>query len=258
MKGGKTMEYTIKQVADMANISTRTLRYYDQIALLTPANISDAGYRLYSEEEIDRLQQILLYRSLGIKLTQIQSILDDSEFHTLAALEEHQQNLETEKDKINQLLATVKKTIQYTKGEITMTAEEKFEGFKKERLDENEKLYGEEIRKKYGEESIEKSNEKFMNLSKEDYQKMQELEDKLFIRLDKLAETRDLETSVAKEVYELHKQWLLYSWPNYSAETHKGLVQMYVADVRFANYYNDRAGKEVASLLRDAVIKYAK
>lgn len=252
------MKYTIKQVADMASISTRTLRYYDQIALLTPANISDAGYRLYSEKEIDRLQQILLYRSLGIKLTKIQTILDDPGFRTLAALEEHQQKLEAEKEKIDQLLATVKKTIRHTKGEIEMTAEEKFEGFKKERLDENEKLYREEIRKKYGEETIEKSNEKFMNLSKEDYQKMQELEDELFTRLDKLAETRNLESQEAKDIYELHKQWLLYSWPNYSAKAHKGLVQMYVADVRFANYYNDRAGKEVASLLREAVVRYAK
>lgn len=252
------MEYTIKQIADIANISTRTLHYYDQIALLKPAKISDAGYRLYSEKEIDRLQQILLYRSLGIKLSQIQSIIDDPIFRTLDALQEHQRNLETEKEKIDQLLATVRKTIQYQKGEIQMTEAEKFEGLKKERLNENERLYGEEIREKYGEEMVERSNEKFMNLNQEDYQKMQELEDRLFARLNQLAETRDLETPEAKEVYEIHKQWLSYTWPSYSAEAHKGLAQIYIADERFANYYNNRAGKEVVSLLHDVVVKYAK
>ncbi|GMA08498.1 MerR family transcriptional regulator [Tetragenococcus halophilus subsp. flandriensis] len=252
------MTYTIKEIADMADISTRTLRYYDQIALLKPTTISASGYRLYGEKETDRLQQILLYRSLGLKLAQIQSILDDPAFNTLAALEEHQSNLEEEKEKINQLLATVKKTIQYTKGEISMNTAEKFEGFKKERLDKNEKLYGEEIREKYGEETIEKSNKKFMNLSKADFQKMQEVEDELFEKLGQLAISQDLTSQEAKEVYNLHKQWLMYSWPNYSAKAHKSLVDMYLADNRFADYYNNRAGKDVASLLHDAVIKYAK
>ncbi|MEI4282027.1 TipAS antibiotic-recognition domain-containing protein [Tetragenococcus halophilus] len=152
----------------------------------------------------------------------------------------------------------MRKTIQYQKGEIQMTEAEKFEGLKKERLNENERLYGEEIREKYGEEMVERSNEKFMNLNQEDYQKMQELEDRLFARLNQLAETRDLETPEAKEVYEIHKQWLSYTWPSYSAEAHKGLAQIYIADERFANYYNNRAGKEVVSLLHDVVVKYAK
>ncbi|WP_080875670.1 MerR family transcriptional regulator [Oceanobacillus timonensis] len=252
------MKYPIKQVADMSNISTRTLRYYDQIDLLKPASYSDAGYRLYGEEEINRLQQILLYRSMGMKLEQIQAVLDDPAFNTLAALEAHQRKLEAEKQKINQLLTTVEKTIQYTKGEITMTAEEKFEGLKKERLEENEKLYGEEIREKYGKETVEQSNKKFMNLREEDVQEMQRIERALFTKLEQLAETKDLEAPEAKETYELHKKWLMYSWPNYSAEAHKGLAQMYVADERFAKYYNEGAGKEAVQLLHDAIVKYAK
>ncbi|WP_152655928.1 MerR family transcriptional regulator [Oceanobacillus sp. CFH 90083] len=251
------MRYSIKQVADMSGISTRTLRYYDQIDLLKPAKLSDSGYRLYGEKEINRLQQILLYRSLGMKLEQIHSVLDNPDFNTLAALEEHQCKLVAEKERINQLLATVKKTIQHTKGEITMTAEEKFEGFKKERLEENERLYGKEIREKYGEKTIEASNKKWMNLSEADFQEMQRIEDELFAKLEQLAETKDLDAAEAKEVYEHHKKWLMYSWPDYSAEAHKGLVQMYLADERFAKYYNDRAGREVVSLLHDAVVKYA-
>jgi len=255
------MEYTIKQIAEMSGISTRTLRYYDQIDLLKPAKLSGTGYRLYGEEEIDRLQQILLYRSLGMKLKQIQLILDDPEFNTLTALEEHQHNLEAENERINQLLATVEKTIQYTKGEITITSEEKFEGFKKERLEENERLYGEEIREKYGEETIEKSNKKWMNMNKEQFLEMQQMENELFAQLSKLAEIKDLEAPEAREVYLLHKKWITQAWKgvkDYSAEAHKGLAQMYVADERFASYYNDRAEKEVIQLLYDAIVKYTK
>lgn len=252
------MKYTIKQVAEMSGISTRTLRYYDQIDLLKPAAHTDSGYRIYAEEELNRLQQILLYRSLGMKLEQIQSILDDPAFNTLTALEAHHRKLKEEKAKINQLLATVEKTIQHTKGEITMTAEEKFEGFKKERLEENEKLYGEEIRAKYGNETIEKSNKKWMNLSEADFQEMQGIEDELFAKLERLAEIKESDAPEAEEIYELHKKWLMYSWPNYSAEAHKGLAQMYIADERFAKYYNHRAGKEIVTLLHDAIVKYAR
>src|SRR5699024_12023713 len=78
--------------------------------------------------------------------------------------------------------------------------------------------------------------------------KMQSIEDELFSKLEQLSETKDIESPFAREVYELHKEWLMYSWTNYSAEAHRGLAQMYVYDERFAKYYNARAGKEVVSL----------
>lgn len=251
------MRYSIKEVADISGISTRTLRYYDQIDLLKPDSYTDSGYRIYSEKEIDRLQQILLYRSMEIKLEQIQEILENPNFDTLNALEKHYRALQEEKRKVNRLIKTVEKTIQYKKGEIEMTSAEKFEGFKKERLEENERLYGEEIREQYGEDTINESNKKFMNLSEEDFNQMQDIEKHLFQSLDALSESKDLDSQEAKDVYLLHKKWLSYSWPEYSAEAHKGLVEMYVADERFAKYYNDRTERGDVTLLRDAVIKYA-
>lgn len=251
------MKYTVKQVAEVSGISTRTLRYYDHIGLLKPSEYTDSGYRIYKDGDIDRLQQILLYRSMGLKLEEIKLILDDPEFNTLQALEAHYQKLQEEQEKTKQLLATVGKTIQHTKGEIEMSAEEKFEGFKKAKIEENERKYGEEIREKYGEETIDESNRKYMNLSREDFDKMQSIEDELFSKLDQLSETKDIESPLAREIYELHKEWIKYSWTKYAAEAHKGLAQMYVDDERFAKYYNDRAGKEVVSLLRDSIERYA-
>ena len=59
------MEYAVQKLAVLAGISTRTLRYYDEIGILTPARISSSGYRIYGQKEVDRLQQILFYRELG-------------------------------------------------------------------------------------------------------------------------------------------------------------------------------------------------
>ena len=65
------MEYTVQKLGRLAGVSTRTLRYYDQIGILKPTRINSSGYRIYGLAEVDRLQQILFYRELGISLEQI-------------------------------------------------------------------------------------------------------------------------------------------------------------------------------------------
>ncbi|MFS0749246.1 MerR family transcriptional regulator [Oceanobacillus sp. 1P07AA] len=251
------MDYTVKQVADISGVSARTLRYYDQINLLSPKMVNDSGYRIYGEEEINRLQQILLYRSMGMKLNQIQYVLDDSTFDIHIALEEHRKQLLAQREQIDHLLLTVDKTIRYQKGELNMSNKEKFEGFKQERLEENEKVFGEEIRQKYGEETVDASNQQWMNMGEEDFEKMQEIENELFTTLDHLFQSKDLDSKEAKQVYDLHKNWLMFSWSEYSAEAHKGLAEMYVADDRFRKYYNEKADKEIVELLRDVIVKHA-
>ena len=107
-------------------------------------------------------------------------------------------------------------------------------------------------------ETVEASNKKFMNLSEEDFNEMQRLESEMFDNLLKVSDSGDLDSEEAKKVYENHKKWLCFSWPSYSKEAHAGLAEMYVADERFAKYYNDKAGKLVVETLRDIIVKYAK
>lgn len=252
------MEYTIKKLAEMAGVSTRTLRYYDEIGLLKPCRINSSGYRIYGEKEVNILQQILLYRSIDIKLEEIQKIISNPSFDICQSLIEHRKNLISRRNQLDQLISTVEKTIEYRKGEISMSDKEKFEGFKKELLDKNEIKYGEEIRDKYGKEKIEASNKKFMNMTEEDFNNMNKVEERLFNVLLQVSNDGDLESNEAKEVYENHKKWLSFTWPSYSKEAHIGLAEMYVADERFATYYNGKAGKEVVTILRDIIIKYAK
>ncbi|MBP2097876.1 MerR family transcriptional regulator [Enterococcus rivorum] len=251
------MEYTIKKIAELSGISTRTLRYYDEINLLKPTRINSSGYRIYGIKEVDRLQQILFYRSLDIKLEDIQTILSQSEVDIQHSLKEHYNQLLLKRQQIDSLLLTVEKTIRYQKGEITMNDQEKFEGLKREALQKNEKLYGKEIREKYGESTVETSNKKWLNLSKEQFNQMEQTEQNLFSALKKVIQSKDYDSPEAKEAFESHKEWLLFTTPHYSVQMHRGLGEMYIADERFASYYNSRVGDEASDVLNKIIQKYA-
>ena len=252
------MEYSIKKLADLAGVTTRTLRYYDEIGLLKPRRINSSSYRIYGEKEVDLLQQILFYKSMDMKLEDIQKIISKSDFDIPMALIDHLQQLVLRRNQLDQLILTVEKTIAYNKGEVEMSNKEKFEGFKKEKLAENEREFGEEIREKYGEETVVNSNKRFMNISEDDFKKMQDTENEMFQSLKEVVKTKDLESEAAKNVYKNHKAWLNFTWEAYSSKAHIGLAEMYVEDERFSNYYNERAGIEVVKVLRDIIIKYAK
>ncbi|NLJ89714.1 MAG: MerR family transcriptional regulator [Clostridiales bacterium] len=252
------MEYTIKELADLSGVTTRTLRYYDEIGLLRPSRYEPSGYRVYTEREVDLLQQILLYRSMNLKLSKIKEIITNKNFDINTALIEHYNYLLKQRDQIDTLISTVKKTIAYNKGDVDMTSKDKFEGFKREKIKENEEKYGTEIREKYGEDTVKKSNEKFLNLSEEDFKTMKALEDEMFKCLNEVIKSKDLESEAARKVYDNHKKWLSFTWPTYSSQAHVGLANMYVADERFAKYYNERSNESGALVLKDIIEKYAK
>ena len=250
------MEYTVDKLRKMAGISSRTLRYYDEIGLLKPCRINSSGYRIYGQAEVDTLQQILFYRELGMSLSEIAKIVHDPSFDRLTALEEHLRALQEKEAQLKILINNVKKTILKEKGLITMTDKEKFEGFKKHLIEENEEKYGEEIREKYGEKCVFQSNEKFLNLSQEQYKKMQDLAKEINSGLEKAAQNgEDPEGEAGQKLAAMHKEWLTLTWPKYSKDAHAGLVQMYVEDERFTAYY-DKNVTGCAQFLRDAVIAY--
>lgn len=159
------MEYTIKQIAEISGVTTRTLRFYDEQSLLKPAFLSDVGYRMYTEKEVDRLQQILLYRSMGLPLKTIKELIDRPEDKIQETLVQQRLQLEQKRQELDRLLQVLDDTLLYYKGEIEMTNKEKFAAFKKEKLAENEAKYGKEIREQYGEEAVESSNQKWQEMT---------------------------------------------------------------------------------------------
>ena len=251
------MKYTIKQLAEIAGVSSRTLRYYDEINLLKPLEINSSRYRIYGENEVDLLQQIMFYKSIDMKLEDIKESILNPNFNIEKALEEHHKKLLEKKEYMEKLILAVEKTIAHNKGEVIMSNKEKFESFKKEKISENEKVYGEEIREKYGDKIVDETNKKFSHLTKEEFDEMNEVESEMIKSLKLVCENKDLESQEAKLVFENHKKWLSYNM-EYKSEVHKSLAQMYVLDERFASYYNDKAEAEVVETLKDIILKYAR
>ncbi len=251
------MEYTINKLARLAGISTRTLRYYDQIGLLSPTRISSNGYRIYGKTEVDRLQQILFFRELGVQLEEIGRILSSGDFDGKAMLESHLKSLLERRRQLDLLISNVEKTIKTMKGETTMSDKEKFEGFKQKLIDDNEREYGREIREKYGDDIIEASNQKVKNFSREQYAEIERLSAELDDTLKAAFETGNPAGELAQKACELHKKWLCCFWKSYSREAHIGVTQMYVEDPRFKAHYN-KIAPGCAAFLRDAVRIFCK
>ena len=251
------MEYTINKLAKLAGVSTRTLRYYDELGLLPPARIHSNGYRIYGQKEVDRLQQILFYRELGVPLEEIKTIMASGDFNGLSALENHLTALLSRRRQLELLIANVEKTIKAMKGEIVVSDPEKFEGFLQKIVEDNEREYGKEARAKYGDKSVDHANSKVLEMSREQYAEMEKLTAELNETLKAAFEQGDPASELAQKACELHKKWLCFYWENYSKEAHIGVTQMYVDDPRFTAYY-DKIAVGCASFLRDAVAIYCR
>lgn len=238
------MEYSINELSKLAGVSARTLRYYDEIGLLKPAYINDAGYRFYTSDEVDVLQQILFYRERGLELKTIERIIHEKDFDMLAAMEDHLLELENEKARTEALIETVKKTIEHMKGERQMSDMEKFQAFR------------DEAAEKYGEEEVNESYMKISGLSAEEEQKWNALGDEIIAKLEAAVQAGICSDSEeAKTIAQLHKEWLCVPLPRYTPEIHRGIAAMYVCDERFTKYY-DRNVEGCAQLLCDAVKKW--
>ena len=232
---------------------TRTLRYYDELGLLRPRRVTDAGYRVYGAAEVDRMQQILLYRAMGVGLSAIAQILDAPDFDRRAALRRHLAALEERQRGMALLIQTVRQTLREEEGEIAMSDLEKFEGLKESWLRENEDAYGKEARAAYGDGPVNETAALLRGMSAERFAAMRALEKELLAGLEaavlagKLPEGEEARALAAK-----HREWLAYSWGTVAPAAHWGLADIYVRDARFTACY-DRSVPGCARFLRDAV-----
>ena len=249
------MEYTIQKLAKLSGVSTRTLRFYDELGLLHPARINSSGYRLYGQPQVDRLQQILFYRALGMKLNDIADTLAQPDFDHAEALRRHRAALLARRAEVDRLLTNVERSLNELEGGTKMTDNEKFEGFRRELIDENEKKYGKEIRAKYGNEAVDRSNQQLGKMTEAQYCDQEALAARIIDTLLAAQATGDPAGPLAQEAAQMHRQWLSAWWGHYSPEAHAGMAQMYVDDPRFTAYYDaNRPG--LAAFLRDAVLVY--
>lgn len=246
------MDYSIGQLADLAGISQKALRHFERLGLLRPARRPGNGYRVYGEAEVNRLQQVLLYRELGLPLAAVKALLDAPGFDPGAALKGHLKELKERQRRLGVLIGTVEASLRALEREEDVDDRKKFEGFKQELVAENERRYGAEIREKYGDEAVDGSNEKLMGMRPKDYEAAQALSRRVNELLAEAVKAGDPRGAAAAALCEAHRRWLKCYWKTYTQQAHLGLAELYVADERFKAYY-DAVAPGGAAFLRDAL-----
>ena len=132
------MEYTISKLAKLSGTSKRTLHYYDEIGLLKPMKLSESGYRIYGQEQVDLLQQILLYKELGFSLEKIQELIISPEFDRKEAFFNHLESLNKRQEHLKLLITNVTKSLAAIDKTKQISDQDKFIGFSELRLIEDD------------------------------------------------------------------------------------------------------------------------
>lgn len=250
--------YTPAQLAQLSGVSVRTLHHYDQIGLLVPARRGN-GYRSYSPNDVARLQQILLYRDMGLELGDIAQLLDSPNYDAATTLRSHLAALHARRDQLDTLIATVEKTITSLEDGASMTDEERFEGLRRKAINQNERDFGAEARARYGDATIDAANAKLLRLTQGEWTDLMELEEAIKAQLRAAMATGDPAGAESAKLVSMHARWLQAHWPDgtYSPAAHRGMAEGYLADQRFIAYYDDACGNGATQFLHDAIVANA-
>jgi DNA-binding transcriptional MerR regulator len=249
-----TRRYSVGDVARIANTTVRTLHHYDEIGLLKPSDRSERGYRLYSDEDLLRLQQIHIGRSLGMSLEQIRAMLDDPEFDQRRALVQQREQLVARKGETERMLAAIDAALGALSetGEGIMDPGKMFDGFDPAR-------YEDEARERWGEtDAYAESSRRTSKYGEKDWARMRADGEALMAQfIDAMrrgASPTDDAVLTLAERHRLHiDQWF---YPC-SRSMHAALAQMYLADGRFERSFESRANG-LAAYLSEAILANSK
>lgn len=245
------VEWPIQEVAGFAGVTSRTLRHYDSIGLLSPTRIGSNGYRYYDERSLLRLQRILLLRELGLGLPTIAEVIDGN-VDDRQALRQHVRWLEGERSRIQEQIRSVSSTLQALEKGETMMAETMFEGFDYTR-------YRDEVKERWGKDASQRADTWWKGLRADGQRDF--LGQHLTIQDDYDAALMAGEAPTGERVQEIagrHYEWIVRSWQGKrpDAAALAGLTEMYVCDPRFAQHYT-RVDPSGAEFVREALLVYA-
>ena len=243
------MVYTVRKLAKLAGVSVRTLHYYDELGILKPDSRGANGYRQYGEEAIGRLQQIMFFRELDFSLEQIGEILSRPDFDTLEALQSHRVLLSKRAERINELLATVDKTIRNIKGEGSMEIKDYYQGFSEEQIEK----YRKEVRERWGDKALKDSEARVMKMDKTQFGALQAEGGKIFqIISDNMSKGYD---SVVVQAQVAKWQAWLERFHHYSDEALLGLGRSYSEHPDFIKFF-EKYNKDLPAFLTKAIEYY--
>lgn len=240
----------------MAGISVRTLHLYDKLKLLRPALRTRAGYRMYSEAELLRLQQILFYKELDFPLKDIGRILDEPGFDIIKALQGHKKALGLKKARINTLLKTIDNTLQNLKNKTMLNADELYDGLSPQQA----AAYRKEAIEAYGTEVVERAENYLKKLNKEELKalvaKQKELGALLYQLKDMEPTAAQVQELIAQHYTNTRKLWGTDGAADKQAEAYKGLGNLYLTDERFI-LAGEKHDADFAGFIKTAMAHFA-
>lgn len=237
---------TVKEVSKLTGASVRALHHYDAIGLLKPAMVTEAGYRLYDDTELERLQAILLFKELQFPLKEIKEILDSPTFDPAEALDQQIKLLELQKKHIEELISFAREI--KNKG----VKEMKFDAFDKTEMDR----YAAEVKERWGNtEAYREWAQKAGKKTKQEFQETEERLMALFSEIGSLKTHAPEDEIVQKKISELQKL-ITDNYYTCTNEILRDLGEMYVMDERMKSNIDQAGGEGTAEFTRCAISKY--
>lgn len=248
------MPYKVKEVGDLAGISVRALHYYDRIGLLKPEAVAPSGYRLYSDRDLQRLQQILFFKEIGFNLDEIREILDRPDFDRGRALRAHKELLTERKRRLEEIIRTVDKTLNALEEGCPMAKKELFTGFDMAEIEKHQAKYADEVRRTYDPKVVAECERKTAKYTKDDWAAIMAKSGEIYRRIAAGMDRGPADSEVQAAVAEW-REHITKSFYDCTPEIFRGLGDLYVNDQRFTeNIDTIRPG--LAAFLREAMIIY--
>lgn len=242
---------TVGEVAELAGVTVRLLHHYDEIGVLCPSGRSEARYRLYSYSDLERLQEILVWRQLGFPLAEIKSLLADSGHNRAEALRRQRVLVESELGRLGAVARALDEALAALDNGTKVEEASMFDGF-------DDSQYEDEVRERWGDtEAYRESRRRTAAYGETDWVTIRMEADEIdgaFIAL--LAGGEPATGGAACAVAERHRKHISRWFYECSPEFHGRLAEMYVADARFeANY--ERQAPGLAGYVHDAIVAQA-
>jgi DNA-binding transcriptional MerR regulator len=240
---------TVGQVADRLDVTVRTLHHYDEVGLVVPSERSPAGYRLYTEQDMTRLQHVVVYRRLGFALEEIALLLEQPE-----TVEQHLRRqraaVSQRLDEMRDLVTAIDKALEKERSGMKLTREEQQELFGEGYSDE----YAAEAEQRWGDsEAWRQSQQRTSRYSKQDWVEVKaEMEEvgAAFVAAKRAGLPAD--STEAMDAAEAHRRHIEARFYDLDHAFHRGLGDLYVSDPRFTRTYEERE-PGLAQYVRDAI-----
>ena len=237
---------TVKDVSKLTGVSVRTLHYYDAIGLLTPTKVTDAGYRMYDDTALSRLQSILLFRELQFPLKEIKEFLDSPDFNQEETIAQQIKLLELQYKHIGELISSAREI--QTKGVKTMN----FEVFDTNKIEQ----YKAEVKSKWGNsKAYQEYEQRVVSHSEHNDSKFVNEIMSLFTDLGAMKQLPPTDKAVQEKIAAL-QAYINENFYTCSNDILIELGEMYVCDDRFKKNIDRFGGEGTAKFVREAIFVY--